>query len=255
MGKYKDLTGQMFGNLRVLYRVENSDDGKVQWLCECQCEDKTQKKIVTSKLTLGRTKSCGCLTQDLRISSLHKNYINEYKFDGDTCIIIANNTKREFYIDAEDYDKIKDYAWYETKRGYLATTINRKTIMLHRVVMGLIDTDEGTVDHIYHTENGENSFTNNHKYNLRIITQEENTRNHGLSSANTSGKTGVSWIKKESAWKAYINFKGKRYNLGTYQNLQDAVNARVKAEEKYFKEFNFKREEDEDYEEEYDVAL
>lgn len=254
-GSYKDLTGQTFNNWFVIGRVENNDKGKVQWLCECQCENKTKKKLITSQLTCGKTKSCGCLTQQLRVESLHKNYINEYIFNEDTCVIVANNTKRHFYIDIEDYELVKDYAWYETKRGYLATTIDRKTIMLHRVVMGLMNTEEGTVDHIYHTEDGKNSFTNNRKYNLRIITQEENTRNHGIASNNTSGKTGVSWAKNENAWKAYITYQGKRIHLGTYSNYNDAVVVRLKAEEKYFKELNYKREEDLDYEEKYDVAM
>lgn len=59
MGNYIDLTGQRFGQLTVLYRVENNNRGEIQWLCHCDCGNDT---IVTSgHLRSGSTKSCGCL--------------------------------------------------------------------------------------------------------------------------------------------------------------------------------------------------
>ena len=59
MVNYIDLTGQRFGQLTVLYRVENNDRGEIQWLCHCDCGNDT---IVTSgHLRSGGTKSCGCL--------------------------------------------------------------------------------------------------------------------------------------------------------------------------------------------------
>lgn len=55
MAKIKeDLTGLQFGDLLVL-----GYDGKGKWLCECQCEAKNRKSILTSHLTGGYVKSCG----------------------------------------------------------------------------------------------------------------------------------------------------------------------------------------------------
>ena len=35
---FKDITGQRFGRLTVLYRCpENSKDRKAQWVCKCDC--------------------------------------------------------------------------------------------------------------------------------------------------------------------------------------------------------------------------
>jgi AP2 domain. len=49
---------------------------------------------------------------------------------------------------------------------------------------------------------------------------------------NTSGFRGVSlWRGK---WKAGIGFKGKRYHLGYFDSKQDAINARLKAEEELY---------------------
>lgn len=50
-----------------------------------------------------------------------------------------------------------------------------------------------------------------------------------MRSDNTSGFTGV-YLCAEKGWRANITFKQKRYSLGTYQTLEDAVNARKKGE-------------------------
>lgn len=55
-----------------------------------------------------------------------------------------------------------------------------------------------------------------------------------LSKVNKSGVRGVSQ-KKNGKWLAQITFKRKNYNLGTYENFEDAVKARKEAEEKLFK--------------------
>jgi hypothetical protein len=64
LGKFIDLTGQKFGRLTVLYRIENYIDPKsktifVQWMCKCGCGNET--KVRTSLLRDERTRSCGCL--------------------------------------------------------------------------------------------------------------------------------------------------------------------------------------------------
>lgn len=65
MGKFIDLTGKRFGKLTVISRCKDytSPKGKtyVQWLCQCDCGNKT--KVTTSNLK-GHTKSCGCLNRE-----------------------------------------------------------------------------------------------------------------------------------------------------------------------------------------------
>lgn len=56
--KAEDLTGQIFGDLRVLYRAENHRNGRTQWMCECIC--KNQVSVTAHELKSGHTKSCGC---------------------------------------------------------------------------------------------------------------------------------------------------------------------------------------------------
>ncbi len=59
MGKLIDLTGQKFGRLIVIKRVENDNSGHVQWLCQCDCGEGTM--VQGGNLKNSNTKSCGCL--------------------------------------------------------------------------------------------------------------------------------------------------------------------------------------------------
>ena len=59
-----DLTGQQFGLWRVLEKTEErTSSGDVKWLCECSCEQHTQKIISAHSLRSGRSKSCGCISK------------------------------------------------------------------------------------------------------------------------------------------------------------------------------------------------
>src|SRR5574343_102349 len=67
MGKFIDITGQVFGKLTVLERVEDklySKKKRVKWLCQCSCEDKTLVVVDSSNLKSGGTQSCGCFKRD-----------------------------------------------------------------------------------------------------------------------------------------------------------------------------------------------
>jgi len=55
------------------------------------------------------------------------------------------------------------------------------------------------------------------------------------SSRNTSGHKGVTYDKQRKKWRSYIGFKGKQISLGYFDNIEDAIKVRKKAEEKYYK--------------------
>lgn len=54
-------------------------------------------------------------------------------------------------------------------------------------------------------------------------------------SNNTSGQKGVYWHKATKKWLSQIKIKGKTIHIGYYVDKQDAIDARLEAEEKYFK--------------------
>lgn len=57
------------------------------------------------------------------------------------------------------------------------------------------------------------------------------------SAVNKSGVVGVNWDRSRGKWQASIRFKGHRYNLGRFDDIEDAITARKEAEEKYFKPY------------------
>lgn len=59
MSRVKDMTGITINNLKVIKRVENYKDGKVQWLVECRCGNEFE--AIGKYLRNGSIKSCGCL--------------------------------------------------------------------------------------------------------------------------------------------------------------------------------------------------
>lgn len=65
MPKKIDLTGMRFGKLTVLSEhPERSKNRACTWVCQCDC-GKITHPITTTQLLSGRTRSCGCLRNDL----------------------------------------------------------------------------------------------------------------------------------------------------------------------------------------------
>lgn len=71
------------------------------------------------------------------------------------------------------------------------------------------------IDHINHDR------LDNRICNLRNSTKAENSRNASLSKLNTSGHSGVIFFKNK--WRVQIRFNWKRYRLGPFEKIEDAV--------------------------------
>lgn len=156
---------------------------------------------------------------------------NTYDLSGEYGIGYTANGE-PFYFDLEDFPLIRQYSWWIDKKGYVCATAEKhKNIKQHRIILGCNDNE--IVDHIYHRPN------DNRKSQIRIATNQENQRNQKINTANTSGKTGVCLNKKNGKWRAYIMIMNRQKSLGHYENYDDAVNARIEAEKKYFKEFRY----------------
>lgn len=74
MGKFVDLSGQRFGRLEVLNRVENLGR-RVRYLCKCDCGNKTI--VHADSLKSGNTQSCGCYHKDRTRESCSKEIIGK----------------------------------------------------------------------------------------------------------------------------------------------------------------------------------
>ena len=118
--------------------------------------------------------------------------------------------------------------------GYAGICIGPKRWQSHRIAWALHygELPKDQIDHI----NG--IRTDNRICNLREATNAQNGKNLKLSKANTSGFKGVCFDKQTGKWRAIIKVNFKLINIGLFVNLQDAINARVAAEQQYFGEWN-----------------
>lgn len=151
-------------------------------------------------------------------------------------IVIYNFLNKEILrtmIDTEDVEKCKQYKWcYSNSSGYCCTTINKKIILLHNYILGLFDKDSyNCVDHI------DRNKTNNKKNNLRICMENDNHKNLSKRQKTSSDIIGVSWSQERKKWVAQICVNKKNINLGRFENIEDAIKTRLKAEKQYFKEY------------------
>lgn len=226
-----DLTGQTFGRLKVIKRVEDyytpKGEPRAQYLCECSCEKHTQIVVRADHLKSGNTKSCGCLSLETKQRLCReKKKPNNYDLSGDYGIGYFYNSDKEFYFDLEDYDKIKDYRWYLNNNGYALAWVGNKQQTLHSLIMGQEKGKE--IDH------KDRNRLNNRKENLRFTTHRNNSRNTSLPINNTSGFIGVSFDKKRKKWVASLYINRKSVYTHGFTDKIDAIKARLKAELEYY---------------------
>lgn len=223
--------GDRFGSWTVLSKDEKRSKEKHYTCYFCQCDCGAIESVRAHRLTNRQTtncKKCGFEKQ-----SVTRRHNNKYDLSNESYIIgWSSNTNKEFYVDKDKYELIKDYTWYESSStGYLYTTVKGKTIMLHRFVTDA-KRDE-IVDHIH----GNESKMDNRSSNLRLVTKSQNNINTGLRSNNKSGVTGVCF--QGNKWNSYIGVNGKHIILGRFDNFDDAVKARKEAENKYYGEYSY----------------
>jgi len=120
--------------------------------------------------------------------------------------------------------------------GYLTTSYDYKQYYIHRLAWFLHHGNQPEyIDHI----NG--IKTDNRLANLRNCSNSQNNMNVGKMSNNTSGHTGVYWIKDRKSWKAVITVNYKTIYLIMSKDKDTVINARKQAEIKYFGEYRYKK--------------
>lgn len=272
-GKYEEYLGCKFGELTIIKVIK--DNKRYKFVCDCSCGEKN-KVIQITDLLSGKVKTCGgCLANKFvgkridklivvekvdgsnsklkcacdcgnivyykagelntgRIHSCGKCPINTYEFY-ETYVIGYTLKGEKFYFDLEDFDKVQQYAWRLHHSGYVVTSLppdengHRKILTLHHFVFGK---HSSKIDHINRNKQ------DNRKDNLRLVTNSLNSFNIDKQRNNTSGKTGVSYVKENDCYVAYIGFQNRHIYLGSFKDYNDAVNVRKQAELKYFGELS-----------------
>lgn len=115
-------------------------------------------------------------------------------------------------------------------KGYVRIIYKRKLYLGHWLAWFFVYNKwpDNELDHI----NG--NPTDNRISNLRDVTRKQNMENKKIYKTNKSGYSGVTWHITKKKWCARIGHYGKRLYLGEFDNLKDAIDARIKAENKIF---------------------
>ena len=126
--------------------------------------------------------------------------------------------------------KAGDVAGCVNKNGYIQVSVMNKLYLAHRVVWEMHNGDipDGMqIDHINHDR------IDNRIDNLRIVTNRVNSINSSIGANNRSGFNGVSWMRSKNKWRSRIMIHGVEVSLGLFDCFDDAVTARLEANEKY----------------------
>ena len=199
----RDLAGQRFGSLVAIAPTqERSSAGATIWRCQCDCGKECL--AVSTQLTQGYKKSCGCMSHPLI-----KDYIG----------------KRFGQLTVTDYfGKIDGMHRWECLCDCGNSTIVGQSLLQSGKTKSC-----GCLQAKMAAENMRfvdgTSVTMLEKASDRLV------------STNSSGYNGVYFNRRSQKWTAQIGFKGKNYYLGTYSKIEDAVKARKKGEERVYGEF------------------
>lgn len=199
----KDLTGRRFGALVVIEWTEEKSCGHALWRCRCDCGQ--ELKVRSDALCSGNTKSCGCAKRECAGSN------------------VRDITGMRFGSLVADYP-------LTMRRGRRVQWHCRCDCGKEAVY---------TANELIYC--GVRSCGCGKQYNLPTALHDvggtcvEQPESRKLRSDNTSGCTGVS--REKNGWRAQIKFQGKCYFLGLFDEYEDAVTARKRAEEFYFANF------------------
>lgn len=171
--KSKDITGQRFGRLVAIKRLEKDKWGSYYWLLKCDCGNYT--KTVIGNLTGGSVKSCGCLAAECMPPSGFKHGGSRTKLYHvwDAMRERCNNPNNRFYdryggrgiTICKEWDDFAVFREWAYANGYVEGEVD----------IDRIDNDKGySPDNCRWTSHREN-LANTHRKITDVVNGEELT--------------------------------------------------------------------------------
>ena len=267
MGRFLDLKGKRFGKLTALHRIEDGEKGYAKWLCKCDCGGEI---IVNTKhLMRGTVTNCGCNPKKTAGNGTIAENLKGQKFGMLLVIKRAENRNgRVAWLCRCDCGNEKICTAKQLKSGEVKScgcrnkmkNINYKDISGQRFgrLIALYPTDmrdkKGSVKWKCRCDCGKDCMVTEdalvggntrscgcRKEELQAEVYKKVSLYEGTSYTilktrkkprvdNRSGHRGIA-LRPNGKYRVHIGFKGKNYILGTYDNLQEALEIRKYAEE------------------------
>ncbi len=184
------------------------------WCNLYQCDCVNQKIMFPANVRTGKSKSSGCLR-----SKVSRTKAKTHGLTGSYTYGIWAGMKGRCVV--------KNNAKYKTY-GAVGITICEKWLKFEGFLEDMGEAPEGlTIDRI----DGTKGYS---KDNCRWATYQTQSRNRRVSSSSTTGVKGVSFVKSRNRYQARITVDGKTIGLGMYKKIEEAEQARIQAEYKYF---------------------
>lgn len=182
---------------------------------ECRCECGTVKAIYYRSIENGTSKSCGCLRSELNRG---KGVDLTGRKIGKLTVLCRDAAREDYWVCACECGGRKSIVTKSLRDG-----ITQSCGCIQRGVASAVGSR--TI-----AKNAEDQIKTNRMYrtNFQVIENGKPPAN------NTSGHKGIWWDKSRSMWQAYIQVHGKKINLGRFYEKEDAIKARIAAEEEYF---------------------
>lgn len=139
----------------------------------------------------------------------------------------------DILVDAADIEAVKSRNWCMVTNGYAQNRIQKQTVLMHRLIMGVENDSSVQVDH------KSTNKCDNRRENLRICTGFDNAKNRRGGRCTESGIKGVmpAANNKKNPWRSHIQSDGRRIHLGYFPTKECAVLAYNRAAMQYHGEF------------------
>lgn len=207
-----DLIGEKFGKLSVLSRAENGSSNNARWNCVCECG--TIKTVASGHLRTGLIVSCGCKKIE-RLKMMNTKHgasnTSEY-YSWQNMIQRCTKKTSTSYMDYGGRGITVCKRWRNSYSDFIED-------------MGMKPSTGYSIERI--------DVNGNYEPNNCIwATAAEQSKNKRVNKNSVTGFSGIS--PRNGKWTARIGADNKRIFLGTFEDFEEAVQARKEAELKYW---------------------